>query len=973
MYRFAGIIHTRMENSTELNLTSSKCSNESWTALFLTYFALYILGISLTCAMFCARLYVERNMSLRGRFHKPLAKLSCLKQHARTLRSGDNLCSQVLISMVLLCNIVYMILAMARTYHSGTRCFDSVIENPDLVVQLVIVLILILFFAIRFLSSDNTVLFWIKVHTVVDVLTLPNIFIFLSLGQDLVVTESLRFIWLTQLFEVLHFFPFIRSQNAIEAVGIMVRLFALWLGATGFIHMLETMGDPWKDFTNQQNTTFLEYAYFTVVTLSTVGYGDYTAKTDMGRAFMTIFIIGGIAFFAFALPSLVDIVIDYYGQTRWRKFDTTRVPRHILVCGNLTATTVADFLKDFLHKDRNDKKTHVLLLHTDRPDTNLRVVLRSYYTRVQYIMGSVLNEKDLNKAKISECWAVFILAGKHCDSPEREDQENLLRLVSIKSSANNIPVTIQVLLSSSKEKIKYIPYTNNDTVICLSQLKLGILAQSCVCPGLSTLLSNLFKASEVVHEKEGWQKLYSQGASREVYITHFSEAFQGMSFYDAALKCYQSLGLILLAIEDRQAGKFYISPSPSVHSNLILRAANNDCPDSVMLGYFIGEDQVDVDRVSLYRDNDEGDSSTGMHMMRILQDSSRSKRRASIYHRMPTKKEGLIKAHLHTSTGIHESRNKLHLNKPRCIEECHQSKQMLENHILVCVIADNSSPALNFQHFLVPLRKKAIPTDDLMPVTLVSNRKYLEKEWEFINGFPNVTVVWGNPLDWKTLSLAGVERCRACVILTAFKGNKELGAAIMDKGVILCSLMIHNQFKQMENSVEPPLIIADLNDDSNIQFLDFDNKVRQDRRMYLMQPFACGEVLASSFFDSITSSSFHSPGNIFLVEQLISGDSNEQCPTPSSINIVPLSELSLSEPVHTFRQLYTSLLRKHQTVVAISRLLNCPLSCAQPNQQGSLPSQRCIVTAPPPDTVLLSSDNILLLRERVNVGSENIV
>jgi hypothetical protein len=295
--------------------------------------------------------------------------------------------------------------------------------------------------------------------------------------------------------------------------------------------------------------------------------------------------------------------------------------------------------------------------------------------------------------------------------------------------------------------------------------------------------------------------------------------------------------------------------------------------------------------------------------------------------------------------------------------------QQLKNHIVVCVIADNSSPALNFQHFLLPLRRKTVPKDELIPVTIVSNRKYLEKEWKFISSFPDVRVVWGSPLDWNTLSLAGVEQCSVCVILTAFKGNKEQESSIRDKGAILCSLMIHNQFKQMESNVEPPFIIADLNEDSNIQFLDFDNKVRHDRRVHLTQPFACGEVLASLFFDSITSSSFHSPGNIFLVEQLISGDANERCPTPSSISIVPLSQLISPELLHTctFSQLYTSMLNQHQTVVAVSRLLNPPLINTVSNQQGTLLSQRCIVTAPPPGTVLLPSDNILLLKERTQI------
>ena len=191
----------------------------------------------------------------------------------------------------------------------------------------------------------------------------------------------------------------------------------------------------------------------------TVDGRDITAATDIGRAFMTFFIVAGIAYFAFFLPNLVNTVMDRYQHTRWKKFYFTRVAHHVIVCGPLTAGVVSDFLKQFLlHQDMENQKTHVLLLHTDQSDQKLRSVLRSHYYRVQYLIGSALNAEDLERAKLSECLEVFILARKQCQSPEREDEENLLRLLSIKSAARKVPVTIQVLLSSSKTKVKDIPH-----------------------------------------------------------------------------------------------------------------------------------------------------------------------------------------------------------------------------------------------------------------------------------------------------------------------------------------------------------------------------------------------------------------------------------------------------------------------------------------------------------------------------------
>ena len=951
--------------------SNSTCSSEEWLVFPATYVVLYVLGLTLSCAAFAVGLLLARGSrrSMVRWADSLLASLRRLKQLSRKLVSGDNPLSQILIAVTLLCNLVYMALAFQRAYRSEVRCFSSLAEVPDLAVEVVISPILIIFFVIRLLASDNLVLFWLKIHTIVDVVTLPNVFISLSLGQDWLDTKALRFAWLTQLADVLRFLPFIHSQGTIEAVALLVRLVALWMGATGLIHLLETTGDPWNNFDNKQSNTFLEYAYFIMVTMSTVGYGDYFAMTDIGRGFMTFFIIAGIAFFAFALPNLVDLVVDYYHNTQWSRFDTTRVPRHILVCGHITDTTVEDFLKDFLHKDRGDHKTHVLFMHTERPTPELRKVLRSYYTRVQYVVGSVLKASDLAKAKIpatdklSECKAVFILAEKHCKDPETEDQENLLRLVSIKNTASNIPVTIQVLLSSSKEKIKYIPRTSSDTVICLTELKLGLLAKSCLCPGLSTLVGNFFYASEELHEAKGWQELYGKGISNEVYITCFSRAFDCMSFYDAAQLCYERMGLILLAVEDKRSDTLYISPSPTTHPTLSVRSFNHGNPDAAMVGYFIGKDQHHVDMVSWY--NESLDMNKGLGVIPLVPLTAASKklnRQSSLYRRRAL--SPILSSYCLGSN--------LHLCEPQAIQDCLvDSEETVSDHVLLCVFADEKSSVLYLRNFLEPLRRTTIAEEDLMPVTIIAHEKFLEREWTCINNFPKVRVLPGTPLDWNNLSLACVETCRVCVILTASKKGEELEeAALRDKEAILCSLMIHNHHTKAGSGVKPPLIITDLIEESNVQFLDIEDEDEDDGHIYTAQPFACGEAFAASLFDSITSSTFHSPGILFLIEQLISSSRSDQCHTQSSITCTPLSHLP---PATTFKELYTNMLAQSKTLVAISRRLNPP-----PNEGGSslaaivpmpdghhdtMNPLRYIVTAPPPETVLLPSDYVLILEE----------
>ena len=57
---------------------------------------------------------------------------------------------------------------------------------------------------------------------------------------------------------------------------------------------MENSGDPFANFENVHQLTYWECVYFTLVTMSTVGYGDIFCTTVLGRLFMVFFILGAL-------------------------------------------------------------------------------------------------------------------------------------------------------------------------------------------------------------------------------------------------------------------------------------------------------------------------------------------------------------------------------------------------------------------------------------------------------------------------------------------------------------------------------------------------------------------------------------------------------------------------------------------------------------------------------------------------------
>ena len=59
-----------------------------------------------------------------------------------------------------------------------------------------------------------------------------------------------------------------------------------------FVFQCENNGDPFHDYGNGQYLTYWESVYWLLVTMSTVGFGEISPATDLGRAFIVVFIMG---------------------------------------------------------------------------------------------------------------------------------------------------------------------------------------------------------------------------------------------------------------------------------------------------------------------------------------------------------------------------------------------------------------------------------------------------------------------------------------------------------------------------------------------------------------------------------------------------------------------------------------------------------------------------------------------------------
>ncbi|KAF4090278.1 hypothetical protein AMELA_G00050060 [Ameiurus melas] len=330
-----------------------------------------------------------------------------------------------------------------------------------------------------------------------------------------------------------------------------------------------------------------------MVTMSTVGYGDVCAKTTLGRLFMVFFILGGLAMFASYVPEIIELIGNRkkYGGS----YSAVNGRKHIVVCGHITLESVSNFLKDFLHKDRDDVNVEIVFLHNISPNLELEALFKRHFTQVEFYQGSVLNPHDLARVKIESADACLILANKYCADPDAEDASNIMRVISIKNYHPKIRIITQMLQYHNKAHLLNIPSWNwkeGDDAICLAELKAGFIAQSCLAQGLSTMLANLFSMRSYIKiEEDTWQKYYLEGVANEMYTEYLSSAFVGLSFPTVCELCYVKLKLLLIAIEYK---------SEQRESSILINPGNHVKMQEGTLGFFIASDAKEVKRAYFY-------------------------------------------------------------------------------------------------------------------------------------------------------------------------------------------------------------------------------------------------------------------------------------------------------------------------------------------------------------------------------------
>ncbi|CAO3675660.1 unnamed protein product [Rhizopus microsporus] len=668
------------------------------------------------------------------------------------------------------------------------------------------------------------------------------------------------------------------STKLIHLVSTLIVL--LYNGTCAFQYTEATYG--------HESYTILDSLYVVMVTLSTVGYGDITPDNQWSRVVMMLLIVIALV----VLPGLISDVCDTLQKRKEGEGHVSKGSTpFILIVGSFKFDQVVEILDGFLNKESAQFHLNVVFLDINKPTEQLKMMERNsiWGHRVQFLHGSVLDEKTLLRVNARYAAAIFTLSDQNAPNPSKEDERNTVRLWSLYCHTVSHDVPIYTYNLSPRTAI-YQKVAKE--IICVREFKQYLLAMNCRCRGASTLLTNLLHQRQPINNyDEGWQAQFDDGSCNEIYTGNAPACVRGISFGQASLYLFEEAQVILFAVKtflhSKNEYEILLNPSNSYiikDTDVCVYIAEGpreirDLENLPSPRIFYVADNVPTIRKKPFETNSANVggwspsrpveycsfASGKTHYFTIAK--LPSNRHAiltgsrALIKRIGTRAPSAVSMNEETDTSVPLCYS---LVEPLQLEDITlESAQGMSGHILVCLHRE----AINMFKFIYNLRSPHIKPDNLQDIVLLCPNKPSQKIFQLINTFPRVYFIEGNCRQPEDLVKAGAKTAKQVVVMSEKECLDEYERN-SDSPAVMTS---HILDLLLEERPKHAYTIVNLVEKANIRFMHLlqGKDVAEEIDVFYTPAYAAGDVVADSLISNVLlSQTYYKPDIVSIIKTL---------------------------------------------------------------------------------------------------------
>ena len=266
-------------------------------------------------------------------------------------------------------------------------------------------------------------------------------------------------------------------RNSFFQVGI--GLFITMISGGIILQWLET-GDI-----SQGNNPF----WWAIVTMTTVGYGDFSPETPEGRMFAVFIMFAGITLVSLLTASISSIFVAQKIR-EGKGLEKLNLSDHFILCGwNSNANKIINSIQLLNH---NQRKIDLVLINDLSEEEITQLKTRFSKIKIHFVSGEFAQEETLHRASIATSDTVIIIPNNLNNDQNSHDEKTIFATLTIKSIDASIRVVAYLL---DRENLTHIKRAEADEVVVSDDLSLNILASHVIDPGVPQLSNQLINTS----------------------------------------------------------------------------------------------------------------------------------------------------------------------------------------------------------------------------------------------------------------------------------------------------------------------------------------------------------------------------------------------------------------------------------------------------------------------------------------------
>jgi potassium large conductance calcium-activated channel subfamily M alpha protein 1 len=807
---------------------------------------------------------------------------------------------------------------------------------------------------------------------------------------------------------------------------------------------------------------FHTYVYCIWVTISTVGYGDISPKSEYGR----LFTMAMIAFAIIVVPKMSNELIEKLNEespyARSQYLPITKSSMHILCCGDMSSSSLDEFFSELFHEDHDNANLHCVVLQSglfilnfiklyyiklhfkyfkiEYPSPDMKKMIHDpkRILQITYLEGSALSEDDLIRCKTGTAVAIFIMTNKFSANPDEEDAKTILQQFSIKKflaqdewKANAAVFCMQLVRPENRRHL--VGNTSNedvqsDLVVCMNEIKMGVIAKASMYPGANTFIMNLLSSfaedeedeleiennqiQEVDDEDGGsWISEYQRGCSWEIYTTSLSKTFIGKTFAEVSNTLYLAHGIILFGLQiedifrDKSNTRMLLNPADYIipsEENLKIDAfvmamnkkqgdlaKGSDEDDEGFLSNIMGNlgfnnSSNEVMQNEVTSDFFKDEPEIGYVKKETVKKGFAWQQLRSKFQNVGSKKLFSHQEEVQRIKDLHMQDNYYIRDHPAELSNCYIRSSLIEEipnaDNIIIIIGKSLS---NLFDLIRPMRAKYLGYMNYIVILYPGIMPH--SVWQKICIFESILIVRGSSLEEADIRRAGVFKANQIIVLADESSSKadvnlkdiSKMEALIDSDAIFCYQCV----KRMNENAN---VVIEIVRHNNVCYLDPESTSSSGDYKFTPQ-FASGSLFTSSLLDTIVCQSFYNPQIIDVIAKLVSGgddmDVNEMEDRYGSDKTKKISGIAAIRgscfyqipipadlPSKTFGSLVTYLSARNIVVLGLYRGVFAHISLGP--KGNKMPY---VFTNPPKDSEIFSCDKAFVLSQRPLRSFQNLL